>query len=49
MRDSHNKQVQTAAMMVHHNGLMQPDSIGLGVGVFALVGAFMLYRIWFWR
>lgn len=36
-------------MMVHHNGLMQPDSFGLGVGAFGIVGAFMLYRIWFWR
>jgi tellurite resistance protein TehA-like permease len=34
-------------MMVHHN--VQPDSFGLGVGAFAIVGAFMLYRIWFLR
>jgi hypothetical protein len=36
-------------MMVHHNGFMQPDSFGLGGGAFAIVGAFMLYRIWFLR
>jgi hypothetical protein len=35
-------------MMVHHNGIMEPNSFGLGMGAFAIVGAFMLYRIWFW-
>lgn len=36
------------AMMVHHN-LHQPDSFGFGMGVFALVGALMLYWMFFWR
>jgi hypothetical protein len=36
-------------MMVHHNGLIEPNSFGLALGVFALVGAFLLYRIFFWR
>jgi hypothetical protein len=25
------------------------DSLGIGMGVFMLVGAFMLYRIFFWH
>jgi hypothetical protein len=33
------------AMVVHYNAFVQSDSIGIGMGVFALVGAFMLYRI----
>ena len=32
------------AMLVHHN-FLQADSAGIGMGVFALVAAFMLYRI----
>ena len=32
------------AMLVHHN-FLQADSFGIGMGVFALVAAFMLYRI----
>jgi hypothetical protein len=36
-------------MMIHYNGLMHPDSLGIGMGAFALVGAFMLYQIWFRR
>jgi hypothetical protein len=36
------------AMMVHHN-LHQPDSFGFGMGVFALVGALLLYWMFFWR
>jgi len=32
------------AMLVHYN-FLQADSFGIGMGVFALVGAFMLYRI----
>jgi hypothetical protein len=35
-------------MVLHYNGFIQPDSFGVGVGAFAIVGAFMLYRIWFW-
>jgi len=37
-----------AAMLIHYN-FLQADSLGIGVGVFALVGAFMLYRIFFWH
>jgi hypothetical protein len=36
------------AMLVHYN-FLQAESFGIGMGVFALVGAFMLYRIFFWR
>jgi len=36
------------AMAVHYNYL-QADSVGIGMGVFALTCAFMLYRIFFWR
>jgi hypothetical protein len=36
------------AMLVHYN-FLQADSFGIGMGVFALVGAFMLYRIYFWH
>ena len=36
------------AMLVHYN-FLQADSFGIGMGVFALVGAFMLYRIFFWH
>jgi hypothetical protein len=35
--------------VVHHNFLTQDASFGVGIGAFAIVGAFMLYRIWFWR
>src|SRR5262245_49757062 len=35
-------------MLVHYN-FLQADSFGIGMGVFALVGAFMLYRIFFWH
>jgi hypothetical protein len=34
------------AMLVHYS---LHDSFGFGVGVFALTGAFMLYRIFFWH
>ena len=36
------------AMLVHYN-FLQADSFGIGMGVFSLVGAFMLYRIFFWH
>ena len=36
------------AMIAHHN-FLQADSFGIGMGVFALVGAFMLYRVFFRR
>jgi hypothetical protein len=36
-------------MLVHYNGLTTGDSLGVGMGAFGIVGAFMLYRIWFWR
>jgi hypothetical protein len=34
-------------MLIHYNFLWT-DSIGIGMGLSALVGAFMLYRIFFW-
>jgi hypothetical protein len=34
--------------LIHYNSLWS-DSLGIGMGVFALVGAFMLYRIFFWH
>jgi hypothetical protein len=34
------------AMLVHKN---LHDSFGFGAGIFVLAGAFMLYRIFFWR
>jgi hypothetical protein len=34
------------AMLVHYS---LHDSFGFGVGVFALTGAFMLYRTFFWH
>jgi hypothetical protein len=30
-------------MLVHHNILIQPDGFGVGMGVFALIGALMLF------
>jgi hypothetical protein len=29
-------------MLVHHNVLIQPDGFGVGMSVFALIGALML-------
>ena len=29
-------------MLVHHNVLIQPDGVGVGMSVFALIGALML-------
>ena len=34
--------------LIHYN-LLWTDSLGIGMGVFVLVGAFMLYRIFFWH
>jgi hypothetical protein len=34
------------AMMVYP---IPQDSLGFGIGIFALVGAFMLYRVFFWH
>jgi hypothetical protein len=34
--------------LIHYNSLWS-DSLGIGMAVFALVGAFMLYRIFFWH
>jgi hypothetical protein len=34
--------------LIHYNSLWS-DSLGIGIGVSALVGAFMLYRIFFWH
>jgi hypothetical protein len=36
-------------MLAHYNGLTTGDSFGVGMGAFGIVGAFMLYRIWFRR
>jgi hypothetical protein len=36
------------AALIHYNFLWT-DSLGIGMGVFVLVGAFMLYRIFFWH
>jgi hypothetical protein len=36
------------AALIHYNVLWS-DSLGIGMGVFVLVGAFMLYRIFFWH
>jgi uncharacterized membrane protein YedE/YeeE len=36
------------AILVHHN-FLRDESFGIGMGVFALTGAFMLYRVFFWR
>jgi hypothetical protein len=30
-------------MLVHHNILIQPDGFGVGMSVFALIGALMLF------
>ena len=35
------------AMMVYYPN--PQDSLGFGIGIFALVGAFMLYRLFFWH
>ncbi len=35
------------AMMVYYPN--PQDSLGFGIGIFALVGAFMLYRVFFWH
>jgi hypothetical protein len=34
--------------LIHYNFLWS-DSLGIGMGVFVLVGTFMLYRIFFWH
>jgi hypothetical protein len=34
--------------LIHYNFLWT-DSLGIGMGVFVLVGAFMLYRLFFWH
>ena len=34
--------------LIHYNSLWS-DSLGIGMGVFVLVGTFMLYRIFFWH
>jgi hypothetical protein len=34
-------------MLVHYRGVETGNSFGLGMGAFAIVGALMLYRIWF--
>jgi hypothetical protein len=36
------------AALIHYNFLWS-DSRGVGMGVFVLVGAFMLYRTFFWH
>jgi hypothetical protein len=36
------------AALIHYNFLWT-DSLGIGMGVFVLIGAFMLYRIFFWH
>ena len=36
------------AALIHYNFLWT-DSLGIGMGVFVLVGTFMLYRIFFWH
>ena len=38
------------AMMVYYGVATQEESgVPFGIGVFGLVGAFMLYRLFFWR
>jgi hypothetical protein len=36
------------AALIHYNFLWA-DSLGIGMGMFMLVGAFMLYRLFFWH
>ena len=36
------------AMQVHYS-FLRAESFGIGMGVFAIAGAFMLYRVFFWR
>jgi hypothetical protein len=38
-----------AAVQLHFAIFERPDSFAVGIGVFLLIGALLLYQIWFWR
>jgi len=38
-----------AAVQLHFALVVRSDSFALGIGVFLLVGALLLYQVWFWR